>query len=73
MILTGTMQDYNYGFAGCMELTLELSCCKYPSNDQLTEFWLDNREALVQYLYQANMGMSITNIILSLTGQSSPG
>ena len=51
------MQDYNYGYAGCMEMTLEISCCKYPSSDQLTEYWLDNKNSLLEYLYQINMGM----------------
>ena len=42
--LAGGMQDFNYVWNGCMELTLEISCCKYPPAHQLPEFWLDNRE-----------------------------
>lgn len=36
------MQDYNYIFRGAMELTLEVSCCKYPVASALERHWLDN-------------------------------
>lgn len=41
--LTGGMQDYNYVWYGCMEVTLELSCCKYPPNQELPKYWEDNK------------------------------
>ena len=66
------MQDYNYGYAGCMEMTLEISCCKYPSSDQLTEYWLDNKNSLLEYLYQVNMGMSSSVYVTSGLSQAMP-
>ncbi|KAG8294742.1 hypothetical protein J6590_096285 [Homalodisca vitripennis] len=41
--LTGGMQDFNYVWYGCMEVTLELSCCKYPAASELPKFWDENR------------------------------
>lgn len=48
MIVTGGMQDYNYIEHGCMELTLEISCCKFPNPRNLHQYWEDNREVIFQ-------------------------
>lgn len=40
----GGMQDYNYLWHGCMEVTLEISCCKYPPAVELHKYWQDNKE-----------------------------
>lgn len=37
------MQDFNYVWHGCMEVTLEISCCKYPPAHELPKYWEDNR------------------------------
>ena len=50
------MQDYNYVKAGCMELTIEMGCCKFPESSALYELWLDNKDALITYLQQAHIG-----------------
>ena len=44
------MEDYNYLHSNCFEITLELSCCKYPPHSQLTKEWDNNREALLAYM-----------------------
>lgn len=56
-LVTGSMQDYNYIFHGCMELTLEISCCKFPSNDKLELHWNENKNALVKLITQVHMGV----------------
>ncbi|XP_021916011.1 carboxypeptidase D-like isoform X3 [Zootermopsis nevadensis] len=55
--LTGGMQDYNYIYHGCMEITLEISCCKYPLTHDLPTLWDDNRDALLKYISQAHQGV----------------
>jgi len=50
------MQDYNYIWGQCFEITLELSCCKYPKADQLEQFWNDNKAALIEYMKQVHLG-----------------
>lgn len=56
-LLEGGMQDYNYYWNGCMELTLELSCCKYPPHDQLKQLWHQNEKALIAFIREATKGV----------------
>lgn len=46
------MQDFNYLHTNCFEITLELSCNKFPRQEELQREWLGNREALIQFLEQ---------------------
>ncbi|XP_055935683.1 carboxypeptidase D-like isoform X2 [Argiope bruennichi] len=55
--LIGGMQDYNYVWGSCMEITLEISCCKYPKSFQLPQFWNDNQKAILQYLGEVHQGI----------------
>ena len=50
------MQDYNYIFAGCMEVTLEIAECKYPKAIDLEHYWQENNQALLAYLWEAQRG-----------------
>ncbi|KAJ0012671.1 hypothetical protein NQD34_017005 [Periophthalmus magnuspinnatus] len=55
--LTGGMQDYNYVWAQCLEVTLEISCCKFPPVSELPAMWTDNRKALLSYIQQVHLGV----------------
>ena len=50
------MQDFNYLHYGIFELTLEISCCKYPNGSELEDFWMQNKDALINYLLTVHMG-----------------
>ncbi|XP_041834096.1 carboxypeptidase M [Melanotaenia boesemani] len=55
--LEGGMQDYNYVWAQCLELTLEISCCKFPPSKELPALWTDNRKALLVLMQQVHLGV----------------
>ncbi|XP_059169419.1 carboxypeptidase D-like isoform X3 [Physella acuta] len=55
--IKGGMQDYNYLHSNTFDITLEISCCKYPSRRNLTSLWNVNRDALLTYIEQTHMGV----------------
>ena len=41
----------------CFQVTLELSCCKYPPAGELPRFWEDNKGSLMQFIGEAHRGV----------------
>lgn len=55
--ITGGMQDWNYRYAGCMEVTIELSNTKWPAGSSLPAYWADNEAAMFAYLEAVHLGV----------------
>ncbi|XP_075984216.1 carboxypeptidase D-like isoform X2 [Anticarsia gemmatalis] len=53
----GGMQDFNYIHSNCFEVTFELSCCKYPPAEELPKYWHENKDALMAFIEQTNIGV----------------
>ena len=46
----GGMQDFNYLFSNCMEITIELLCGKRFHEARISKEWNNNKEALLRYI-----------------------
>lgn len=65
-IVKGGMQDFNYLFSNCFEITVEMSCCKYPLEDSIEDEWTANKESLLTYLESGHVG--VKGIVKDLKG-----
>ncbi|CAF0961940.1 unnamed protein product [Rotaria sordida] len=68
--VSGGMQDYGYFNYGTIEITIEVSCCKYPQSNLLVNYWNYNRDAMIEYLLQAQRG--VKGLILNENFQPIP-
>ncbi|NXA28591.1 CPXM1 carboxypeptidase, partial [Ibidorhyncha struthersii] len=75
--LTPTADDYLH--TNCFEITVELSCDKFPHASELPAEWENNRESLLLYMEQVHRGIKgvvrdrdteqgIANAIISVDG-----
>lgn len=55
--VSGGMQDWNYVWMGCKEITLEISHTKSGPESALDSLWRENRQAMINYLLEAREGV----------------
>jgi hypothetical protein len=46
-VITGSMQDWNYGYTDDMDITMEIGENKWPPASQLPSFWALNQESML--------------------------
>ena len=56
-VVEGGMQDYNYIFSNCMELTVEVSCDKKPPAKTLVTQWENNYVSMLTMLQSVDGGV----------------
>jgi subtilisin-like proprotein convertase family protein len=56
-LIYGGMQDWNYYWMGCNEVTIELSNIKWPDASTLPDYWDDNRESMLNYMARVHDGV----------------
>ncbi|OQV14136.1 Carboxypeptidase E [Hypsibius exemplaris] len=77
----GGMQDFNYLASNAFELTMELGCRKFPEESELKRYWNDNKEALLNFMWQSHSGVKgliydlisgdpITNAVIVVRNQT---
>lgn len=49
------MNDFSYLHTNCFEVTVELSCDKFPHVSELPIEWENNRESLLVYMEQVSL------------------
>lgn len=64
---SGSMRDFAYLFTNSLELSIELTCCKYPRPYFLLREWEQNRESLLGLLEQVHMG--VKGVVFNEHGQ----
>ncbi|XP_076829139.1 carboxypeptidase Z-like [Brachyhypopomus gauderio] len=55
--IAGGMTDFNYLHTNCLEITVHLSCDKFPPEEDLHTGWQDNKEALLRFLESVHKGI----------------
>ncbi|XP_056327235.1 probable carboxypeptidase X1 [Danio aesculapii] len=53
----GSMNDFSYLHTNCFEITVELSCDKFPHASELPVEWESNKESLLLYMEQVHRGI----------------
>ncbi|WP_411844758.1 M14 family zinc carboxypeptidase [Roseibacillus persicicus] len=55
--IDGGMQDWNYRYLSCNEITMEISNQFIPPQSQIPQFWTENRDSMMAYLETVHLGI----------------
>jgi len=53
----GSLKDFSYMFTNNLEISLELTCCKFPSRYFLLREWENNKQSLINFIQQVHTGI----------------
>ena len=56
-VVKGGMQDYNYVHSNCLEITIEMSCVKFPAESKLKTYWDAHKVSLLTFMSQVHTGI----------------
>lgn len=51
------MQDFIYVNSNGFDLTIELSCCKFPKADELPNEWAKNKRSMLEFMKMVHVGV----------------
>ena len=69
-VITGSLQDWSYGYTDCIDLTCEIANNKWPPASQLNNFWSQNKESILSLLEFVQKGVHGT--VMSTQGLPLP-
>lgn len=64
---SGSMKDFSYMFTNNLELSVKISCCKFPESYFLVDEWEKNKESLLSFIEEVHVGLKG---LVSLEGNS---
>ena len=50
--INNTLQDYSFTLQGLFDIAFFISCERKPEPERLFNYWLDNRDALINFMTQ---------------------
>lgn len=56
-VITGSLQDWSYGYTDCIDLTCEISAIKWPPASHLANYWNLNQESILSLLEFVQRGV----------------
>ncbi len=65
-VITGSMQDWLYGYTDCIDITAEIGNNMWPPSSQLPSYWNMNKESLLRYIEFSQNG--VKGMVTTATG-----